>query len=78
MSLCYLGANVNVKDQCGCNFLHLAILQPKGLKNLPEEVLQVPSMFLYDLSNALYSTLLRQRCHHDWNLITSLSLMDLL
>lgn len=34
------GANVNVKDKCGCNFLHLAILQPKGLKNLPEEVLQ--------------------------------------
>ncbi|XP_055364424.1 transient receptor potential cation channel subfamily A member 1b [Betta splendens] len=34
------GANVNVKDRCGCNFLHLAILQPKGLKNLPEEVLQ--------------------------------------
>uniref|UniRef100_A0A3Q3VT07 Ion transport domain-containing protein n=1 Tax=Mola mola TaxID=94237 RepID=A0A3Q3VT07_MOLML len=34
------GANVNVKDTCGCNFLHLAILQPKGLKNLPEEVLQ--------------------------------------
>ncbi|KAM9337048.1 transient receptor potential cation channel subfamily A member 1b [Symphorus nematophorus] len=34
------GANVNVVDRCGCNFLHLAILQPKGLKNLPEEVLQ--------------------------------------
>ncbi|XP_035510152.1 transient receptor potential cation channel subfamily A member 1b [Morone saxatilis] len=34
------GANVNVKDRCGCNFLHLAILQPKGLKNLPQEVLQ--------------------------------------
>ncbi|XP_070784386.1 transient receptor potential cation channel subfamily A member 1-like [Enoplosus armatus] len=34
------GANVNVRDRCGCNFLHLAILQPKGLKNLPEEVLQ--------------------------------------
>uniref|UniRef100_A0A3Q2C6S8 Transient receptor potential cation channel, subfamily A, member 1b n=1 Tax=Cyprinodon variegatus TaxID=28743 RepID=A0A3Q2C6S8_CYPVA len=34
------GANVNVKDKCGCNFLHLAILQPKGLKNLTEEVLQ--------------------------------------
>uniref|UniRef100_A0A8D3D7J0 Transient receptor potential cation channel, subfamily A, member 1b n=1 Tax=Scophthalmus maximus TaxID=52904 RepID=A0A8D3D7J0_SCOMX len=33
------GANVNVKDRRGCNFLHLAILQPKGLKNLPEEVL---------------------------------------
>uniref|UniRef100_A0A3Q1AGX9 Ion transport domain-containing protein n=1 Tax=Amphiprion ocellaris TaxID=80972 RepID=A0A3Q1AGX9_AMPOC len=34
------GADVTVKDRCGCNFLHLAILQPKGLKNLPEEVLQ--------------------------------------
>ncbi|TDG97235.1 hypothetical protein EPR50_G00223990 [Perca flavescens] len=34
------GANVNVKDRSGCNFLHLTILQPKGLKNLPEEVLQ--------------------------------------
>lgn len=45
------GASVNVKDTCGCNFLHLAILQPKGLKNIPEEVLQVcPS---YELSNFL-------------------------
>uniref|UniRef100_A0A8C6WUI5 Transient receptor potential cation channel, subfamily A, member 1b n=1 Tax=Neogobius melanostomus TaxID=47308 RepID=A0A8C6WUI5_9GOBI len=35
------GANVSVTDRHGCNFLHLAILQPKGLKNLPEEVLQV-------------------------------------
>uniref|UniRef100_A0A8C4D9K0 Transient receptor potential cation channel, subfamily A, member 1b n=1 Tax=Dicentrarchus labrax TaxID=13489 RepID=A0A8C4D9K0_DICLA len=31
------GANVDVRDRCGCNFLHLAILQPKGLKNLPQE-----------------------------------------
>ncbi|XP_070708980.1 transient receptor potential cation channel subfamily A member 1-like isoform X2 [Pempheris klunzingeri] len=38
------GANVNMKDKCGCNFLHLAILQPKGLKNLPEEVLQCNSV----------------------------------
>ncbi|XP_068565601.1 transient receptor potential cation channel subfamily A member 1b isoform X2 [Cebidichthys violaceus] len=38
------GANVNVKDICGCNFLHLAILQPKGLKNLPQEVLQLGSV----------------------------------
>ncbi|XP_074549221.1 transient receptor potential cation channel subfamily A member 1b [Halichoeres trimaculatus] len=38
------GANINVKDRCGCNFLHLAILQPKGLKNLPEEVLQHSSV----------------------------------
>uniref|UniRef100_A0A665VPP9 Ion transport domain-containing protein n=1 Tax=Echeneis naucrates TaxID=173247 RepID=A0A665VPP9_ECHNA len=35
------GANVNVQDRFGCNFLHLAILQPQGLKNLPEEVLQL-------------------------------------
>lgn len=41
MLMIFLGANVNVRDKCGCNFLHLAILQPKGLKNLPEEVLQV-------------------------------------
>ncbi|XP_061522352.1 transient receptor potential cation channel subfamily A member 1b [Phycodurus eques] len=34
------GANVNLKDMLGCNFLHQAILQPKGLKNLPEDVLQ--------------------------------------
>ncbi|XP_062297967.1 transient receptor potential cation channel subfamily A member 1b [Scomber scombrus] len=34
------GANVNVKDGFGCNFLHLAIQQPKGLKNLPEDALQ--------------------------------------
>uniref|UniRef100_A0A667ZTY5 Transient receptor potential cation channel, subfamily A, member 1b n=1 Tax=Myripristis murdjan TaxID=586833 RepID=A0A667ZTY5_9TELE len=38
------GANVNVKDKSGCNFLHLAILQPKGLKNLTEEVLQRSSV----------------------------------
>uniref|UniRef100_A0A8C7K278 Transient receptor potential cation channel, subfamily A, member 1b n=1 Tax=Oncorhynchus kisutch TaxID=8019 RepID=A0A8C7K278_ONCKI len=35
------GANVKIKDQSGCNFLHLAILQPKGLKNLSGDVLQV-------------------------------------
>ncbi|XP_041823420.1 transient receptor potential cation channel subfamily A member 1b [Melanotaenia boesemani] len=34
------GADVTATDKCGCNFLHLAILQPKGLKNLSEEVLQ--------------------------------------
>ncbi|KAK9527797.1 hypothetical protein VZT92_014329 [Zoarces viviparus] len=38
------GANVNVKDMCGCNFLHLAILQPKGLKNLPQDILQLGSV----------------------------------
>ncbi|XP_034428510.1 transient receptor potential cation channel subfamily A member 1b [Hippoglossus hippoglossus] len=34
------GAYVNATDRCGRNFLHLAILQPKGLKNLPQELLQ--------------------------------------
>ncbi|KAL7851688.1 hypothetical protein AOLI_G00220440 [Acnodon oligacanthus] len=34
------GADLKVKDKAGCNFLHLAILQPRGLKNLPSEVLQ--------------------------------------
>ncbi|KAJ0059586.1 hypothetical protein NL108_001965 [Boleophthalmus pectinirostris] len=38
------GACVSVMDRRGCNFLHLAILQPKGLKNLPEEVLQLCSV----------------------------------
>ncbi|XP_061662032.1 transient receptor potential cation channel subfamily A member 1b isoform X2 [Syngnathoides biaculeatus] len=38
------GANVNLKDRLGCNFLHLAILQPKGLKNLPQDVLQRSSV----------------------------------
>lgn len=38
------GASINIKDKNGCNFLHLAILQPKGLKNLPEEVLQCNSV----------------------------------
>uniref|UniRef100_A0A8C7JX19 Transient receptor potential cation channel, subfamily A, member 1b n=1 Tax=Oncorhynchus kisutch TaxID=8019 RepID=A0A8C7JX19_ONCKI len=43
------GANVKIKDQSGCNFLHLAILQPKGLKNLSGDVLQVHDVDL--LSN---------------------------
>uniref|UniRef100_A0A8C7HYR5 Transient receptor potential cation channel, subfamily A, member 1a n=1 Tax=Oncorhynchus kisutch TaxID=8019 RepID=A0A8C7HYR5_ONCKI len=34
------GANLKIKDKYDCNFLHLAILQPKGLKNLPPEALQ--------------------------------------
>ncbi|XP_076027422.1 transient receptor potential cation channel subfamily A member 1b [Genypterus blacodes] len=34
------GANVNIKDKHGCNFVHLTLLQPKGQRNLPEEVLQ--------------------------------------
>ncbi|KAM7390546.1 hypothetical protein PAMA_008623 [Pampus argenteus] len=40
------GANVNITDGFGCNFLHLAIQQPKGLKNLPEDVLQHSSVKL--------------------------------
>ncbi|XP_041097088.1 transient receptor potential cation channel subfamily A member 1-like [Polyodon spathula] len=35
------GANVKLKDSCGCNFLHLAVQQPKGLKNISEEILQL-------------------------------------
>ncbi|XP_077410170.1 transient receptor potential cation channel subfamily A member 1b isoform X2 [Vanacampus margaritifer] len=38
------GVNVNLTDKFGCNFLHLAISQPKGLKNLPEDVLQGSSV----------------------------------
>ncbi|XP_072524951.1 transient receptor potential cation channel subfamily A member 1a [Salminus brasiliensis] len=37
-------ADLTVKDKAGCNFLHLAILQPRGLKNLPTEVLQHESV----------------------------------
>lgn len=39
--MCFVGADLKTKDTSGCNFLHLAILQPRGLKNLPTEVLQV-------------------------------------
>ncbi|XP_051989633.1 transient receptor potential cation channel subfamily A member 1a [Xyrauchen texanus] len=38
------GADLKKKDKCGCNFLHLAILQPRGLNNLPTEVLQHKSV----------------------------------
>ncbi|XP_016309980.1 transient receptor potential cation channel subfamily A member 1a [Sinocyclocheilus anshuiensis] len=38
------GADLKKKDKSGCNFLHLAILQPRGLKNLPTEVLQHKSV----------------------------------
>uniref|UniRef100_A0A8C0YM16 Transient receptor potential cation channel, subfamily A, member 1b n=1 Tax=Cyprinus carpio carpio TaxID=630221 RepID=A0A8C0YM16_CYPCA len=31
-----IGADFRIKDKVGCNFLHFVILQPKGLKNLPE------------------------------------------
>uniref|UniRef100_A0A3B3TF35 Transient receptor potential cation channel subfamily A member 1 n=1 Tax=Paramormyrops kingsleyae TaxID=1676925 RepID=A0A3B3TF35_9TELE len=35
------GADLKIKDNSGCNFLHLAVLQPKGLKNLSEDILQL-------------------------------------
>ncbi|KAK9953442.1 hypothetical protein ABG768_017434 [Culter alburnus] len=35
-----IGADFKIKDKAGRNFLHFVILQPKGLKNLPETVLQ--------------------------------------
>uniref|UniRef100_A0A4W4FNV1 Ion transport domain-containing protein n=1 Tax=Electrophorus electricus TaxID=8005 RepID=A0A4W4FNV1_ELEEL len=34
------GADVRVKDKTGCSFLHHVVLQPKGLRNLPENILQ--------------------------------------
>ncbi|XP_078397355.1 transient receptor potential cation channel subfamily A member 1b [Cetorhinus maximus] len=34
------GANINIKNSTECNFLHLTVLQPKGLTNLSEEILQ--------------------------------------
>ncbi|XP_078254841.1 transient receptor potential cation channel subfamily A member 1-like [Rhinoraja longicauda] len=34
------GANVKIKNSMGCNFLHLTVLQPKGLLNLSEEILK--------------------------------------
>ncbi|XP_067888757.1 transient receptor potential cation channel subfamily A member 1b [Heterodontus francisci] len=34
------GANINIKNSVECNFLHLTVLQPKGLKNLSEEIFQ--------------------------------------
>uniref|UniRef100_A0A8C2L570 Transient receptor potential cation channel, subfamily A, member 1a n=1 Tax=Cyprinus carpio TaxID=7962 RepID=A0A8C2L570_CYPCA len=42
------GADLKKKDKSGCNFLHLAILQPRGLKNLPTEVLQSVRELLND------------------------------
>ncbi|XP_059390620.1 transient receptor potential cation channel subfamily A member 1-like [Carassius carassius] len=35
-----IGADYRIKDKVGCNFLHFVVLQPKGLTNLPETVLQ--------------------------------------
>ncbi|XP_072513302.1 transient receptor potential cation channel subfamily A member 1b [Salminus brasiliensis] len=34
------GTDFRIKDKAGRNFLHLVIFQPKGLKNLPEHILQ--------------------------------------
>lgn len=63
-----LGASVNVKDMCGCSFLHLAILQPKGLKNIPEEVLQVcSSTFPCSKSH------LEKMCYQGWIRISNWS-----
>ncbi|KAK3541261.1 hypothetical protein QTP86_019188 [Hemibagrus guttatus] len=38
-------ADFRIKDKTGRNFLHLAIFQPKGLKNLPEHILQNKEMW---------------------------------
>lgn len=75
--LCYLGANVNVKDKCGCSFLHLAILQPKGLRNIPEEVLQVSSIngFLCDTPNALTIMIRIELPLHPWAVCLETSCM---
>ncbi|XP_050954767.1 transient receptor potential cation channel subfamily A member 1b isoform X3 [Labeo rohita] len=35
-----IGADFRIKDAAGRSFLHFVVLQPKGLKNLPETVLQ--------------------------------------
>ncbi|KAK6492048.1 transient receptor potential cation channel subfamily A member 1-like [Huso huso] len=45
------GANVKLKDSCGCNFLHLAVQQPKGLKNISEDILQDVRELLNDEDN---------------------------
>ncbi|XP_078071627.1 transient receptor potential cation channel subfamily A member 1b [Mustelus asterias] len=34
------GADINIKNSAECNFLHLTVLQPKGLANLSENILQ--------------------------------------
>lgn len=36
-----VGANVQLADNYGRNFLHLIVLQPGGLKNITAEILQV-------------------------------------
>uniref|UniRef100_A0A6Q2X271 Ion transport domain-containing protein n=1 Tax=Esox lucius TaxID=8010 RepID=A0A6Q2X271_ESOLU len=38
------GANMNIKDKSGRNFLHMTILQPKGLRNLPEDLSSVKQL----------------------------------
>ncbi|KAF4095954.1 transient receptor potential cation channel subfamily A member 1b [Onychostoma macrolepis] len=35
-----IGADFRIKDEAGRNFLHFVVLQPRGMKNLPETVLQ--------------------------------------
>ena len=35
---------MDIKDNLGCNFLHLTVQQPYGLKNLHPEFLQVIHM----------------------------------
>ncbi|KAM9436779.1 transient receptor potential cation channel subfamily A member 1-like isoform 2-T2 [Clarias gariepinus] len=40
-----IGSDFRIKDRTGRNFLHLVIFQPKGLKNLPEHILQNKDMW---------------------------------
>uniref|UniRef100_A0A4W3GKR7 Transient receptor potential cation channel, subfamily A, member 1a n=1 Tax=Callorhinchus milii TaxID=7868 RepID=A0A4W3GKR7_CALMI len=44
------GANVKIKNDAGCNFFHLTLLQPGGLKNLGQEILSCEYIqeLLYD------------------------------
>uniref|UniRef100_A0A8C2BN51 Transient receptor potential cation channel, subfamily A, member 1b n=1 Tax=Cyprinus carpio TaxID=7962 RepID=A0A8C2BN51_CYPCA len=39
-----VGADFRIKDEAGRNFLHFVVLQPKGLKNLPETCNAVKEM----------------------------------
>uniref|UniRef100_A0A8C1IMK1 Ion transport domain-containing protein n=1 Tax=Cyprinus carpio TaxID=7962 RepID=A0A8C1IMK1_CYPCA len=41
-----VGADFRIKDEAGRNFLHFVVLQPKGLKNLPETILQIAHCLL--------------------------------
>lgn len=42
----FSGAQVDIKDNFGRNFLHLTVQQPYGLKNLQPEFMQV--MYIYE------------------------------